>query len=463
MLVVCLFVGFITMLDVSIVNVALPSIEHGLHAGPGQLQLVVAGYMLAFGLALVPAGRLGDAGSRRAIFMTGLTGFALTSLAAGLAPDDTTLVVARLLQGASAGLLNPNVIGLFQQMFTGVERGRAFGLFGTSISVSTALGPVLGGVIIAVAGAENGWRWIFGINVPIVAVALVLAWRVLPRTPPRPGPRRLDGVGLVLLALAVVTVMLPFVLTTGVGDDPARWWWLVVAAVMTAAAVLWERGYHRRTGAAVLDPRVIRVPVFRNGALLGTAYYGGFSTLFLVVTLHFQRDLGYTPLHAGLIGMPFAVGAAVTSGLSGRWVARYGRALVVTGLVTVLVGIAGAFALVHVVGEDARAAAGWGVAVAMLVAGSGSGVVISANQTLTLSGVPSERSGAAAGVLQVGSRIGGAVGLATVLSTYYATRAGGATGAAAAGYGLCVTGAFVAVALVCGVVDLRDRRAAPRS
>ncbi len=152
---VCLAVGFITTLDVSIVNVALPSIESSLDAGPTELQLVVAGYTLAFGLALVPAGRLGDAGARRALFIAGLVGFALMSLACGLAPTDTWLGVARLLQGVSAGVLNPQVVGLIQQEFRGYERGRAFGMFGATIGVSTALRPLLGGLIIAAAGPET--------------------------------------------------------------------------------------------------------------------------------------------------------------------------------------------------------------------------------------------------------------------------------------------------------------------
>ncbi|MGO2044036.1 MAG: MFS transporter, partial [Cellulosimicrobium funkei] len=204
---VCLAVGFITTLDVSIVNVALPSIESSLDAGPTQLQLVVAGYTLAFGLALVPAGRLGDAGARRPLFIAGLLGFALMSLASGLAPTDTWLGVARLLQGVSAGVLNPQVVGLIQQQFRGYERGRAFGMFGATIGVSTALGPLLGGLIIAAAGPETGWRWVFLVNIPVVAVLLPFAWRLVPG-PPRTGsgaargPPRLDLVRLVRLCAA---------------------------------------------------------------------------------------------------------------------------------------------------------------------------------------------------------------------------------------------------------------------
>ncbi|WHP18392.1 MFS transporter [Cellulomonas sp. ES6] len=463
---VCLAIGFITMLDVSIVNVALPSIERSLDAGASQLQLIVAGYTLAFGLVLVPAGRLGDARGRRTLFLVGLTGFALTSLGAGLAPSDEVLAAMRLLQGASAGLLNPQVVGTIQQLFSGYERGRAFGYFGATIGVSTALGPLLGGLIIQAFGAEHGWRWVFFVNVPVIAVVLPLAVRFLPRGRPGPsaasarsGRPRLDVPGLALVAVTTTAVMVPFVITTGEGgDDPARWWWLAVAAVLAVATVAWERGYQRRTGAAVLDPRVLGEPSFRNGALLGMAYFAGFTAVFLVTTLYLQQIAGFTPLQAGLVGMPFAIASAVAAQQSGRLVATRGRALVVVGLVLVLTGLVGTDLAIRLVDPPA---VGLVVAGTQMVAGAGSGLVISPNQTLTLARVPLDRAGVAGSMLQVGQRVGSALGVAVALSTYYTALAAGVEGGVAAGRALLVTVALVAVALVVGVVDLVARRRDP--
>ncbi|ROS73661.1 MFS transporter [Cellulomonas sp. PhB143] len=457
-LAVCLTVGFVTLLDVSVVNVALPSIEHSLHAGPTQLQIIVAGYTLSFGLVLVPAGRLGDAGGRRALFMVGLVGFLVTSLAAGLAPDDVWLSVARLLQGASAGLLNPQVVGLIQQQFRGAERGRAFGLFGATIGVATAVGPVLGGLIIAIAGEEDGWRWVFGINVPIIAVLLPFAWRYVPASVRREGPRRLDGVGLTLIAATTVCVLLPFATTTGQGDDPRRLWWLAGAVVLAVVLVVWERRYQRRTGAAVLDPGVLGLRSFRNGALLGLAYFSGFTGVFLVTSLFLQNDLKYSALSAGLVGMPFAVASGTSAWLSGRAVARRGRGLVVGGLVLVLVGLLATDAVIRVLGDDAGTV-GWAMAGALMIAGAGSGMVISPNQTLSLSEVPVERAGVAGSMIQLGQRVGSSVGIAAVLSLYYAGTVAGASGAEATGRALLVTIALVAAALVVGLLDLRARHA----
>src|SRR3954463_12221244 len=166
-LAVTLLVGFMSLLDVTIVNVAVPSIEHGLHASSASIQWIISGYALTFGLTLVAGGRMGDVVGRRRMFLIGLVLFTLPGAAAGLAPDEHLLVVARLLQGAAAGLLTPQNSGLIQQLFRGAERGRAFGLFGTTVGVSAASGPILGGLILAAFGEDDGWRYVFFVNVPI--------------------------------------------------------------------------------------------------------------------------------------------------------------------------------------------------------------------------------------------------------------------------------------------------------
>ena len=188
-LAVCLVAGFMTLLDVSIVNVALPSIEVGVGATESDLQWIVSGYALTFGLVLVGAGRTGDAIGRRTMFIAGVIVFGISSLAAGLAPSSGVLVAARLFQGIGGGLLNPQVSGLIQELFTGRERGRAFGLLGATIGVSTAIGPVVGGLIIGLLGVETGWRWIFFVNLPIVVGAVLLALRWLP-SPRQPSSMR---------------------------------------------------------------------------------------------------------------------------------------------------------------------------------------------------------------------------------------------------------------------------------
>ncbi|MDF2919330.1 MAG: permease of the major facilitator superfamily, partial [Microbacterium sp.] len=226
---VAVSVAALTILDLTKVNVALPSIESALNAGPTELQLVVSGYILTFGLVLVPAGRLGDLRSRRVLFLVGLSLFLVTSLVCALAPNTTVLLVARLLQGVAAGIQMPQVLGLVQQLFQGKERGRAFGLFGATVGIATAFGPTLGGLLIALGGDTDGWRLIFWINIPLVLIVIVLAAWLLPNT--RTKSRRrldLDPVGVLLFALTILALMWPFLFTTGSpDDDPRRWWFLV--------------------------------------------------------------------------------------------------------------------------------------------------------------------------------------------------------------------------------------------
>src|SRR3954470_5224024 len=241
-LAVCLVGGFMVLLDVSIVNVALPSIREGLQASESELQWVVSGYALTFGLLLVPAGRVGDVRGRRTMFVTALALFTLASLACGLAPSSLFLVIARLAQGLAGGLLTPQISALIQQLFRGRERGTAFGLFGTVVGISTAVGPLLGGALIAAFGADDGWRWVFFIHLRIGLVAMPLAWRLLPE--PDRGERHrhdYDPLGVALLGAGIVVLLLPLVQEQQ-WKGGAKWLLIPAAVVLLGLFVLWEFG-----------------------------------------------------------------------------------------------------------------------------------------------------------------------------------------------------------------------------
>jgi EmrB/QacA subfamily drug resistance transporter len=450
---VALVAGFMTLLDVSIVNVALPSIQGDLHLSPGELQWVLSGYALTFGLVLVPAGRYGDARGRRNVFIVGVLLFTLSSAAAGLAAGALWLVIARLVQGAAAGVVNPQVSGLIQQLFAPRERGRPFGLLGATIGISTAVGPLLGGLLIQAFGTSSGWRWIFYINLPIGVAAMILGYLWIPAGEKVRKTGDLDPVGVVLLGVGVLLLLLPLV-------EEREWhgnrkWLLAVAAVLVLIGfVAWERRYGRQR-TSLIDLGLFKVRSYALGALIGLLYFAGFTTIFFIFTLFLQSGLHYTALEAGLAVTPFAVGSAAGSAIGGRLVNRFGRPLVVAGLAAVAVGLVATNLVLHFVPGHG---AGWAAAIPLLVAGVGSGFVISPNQALTLSEVPVARAGSAGAVLQTGQRIGTATGIAAVGALFFAQLAAHhGSWVLAFRNALWVTVGFVVIALVAALADLRER------
>ncbi len=453
---VTLLVGFMTLLDVTIVNVAVPSMEKGLDASPETVQWVVSGYALTFGLTLVSGGRLGDVVGRRRMFLIGLAGFTLTSALAGAAWNGAAIVTARLLQGACAGLLTPQNTGLIQELFSGPERGRAFGYFGTTVGVSAASGPLIGGLLISAFGPEDGWRWVFYVNVPIGLVGMLLAVRLLPRQPPtgRSLGAQIDTLGALLLGLVVLGCLFPVI--EAQSEPATRWWWLVL--LTPVAAWLFVRRERRQLAhqrPPLLDVRLFtRVPGFGSGILLGSVYFCGFSGIWLVMALFLQDELGYSALESGLAVMPFAIGSAVTSVIAGRLVTRFGRWVTVVGLSLVVFGFLVLAVVVPVVTPHH---VGLWAGVPLFVAGVGSGATISPNFTLTLADVPQEMGGAAGGALQTGQRVGTAVGAALIAAVYRVSiDRGGAELATAVTF--AASAALVAVALAVAVVELRSQR-----
>ncbi len=443
------------LLDVSIVNVALPSIRTGLSADDSDIQWVVAGYSLAFGVALVPAGRLGDARSRRTVFMAGVAIFTLASAACGASPTALWLSVARVLQGFGGGMITPQISGFIQNLFKGPERGRAFGLFGATIGVSTAIGPLLGGVLVQLGGADLGWRLVFYVNLPVGLLLLVLARKWLPVA--AEGPRQsLDPAGVLLFATATVLVLLP-VVEGKQGESLAErpWWLLGVAGAVFALFYLWERFWTSREKETLLDLSLTKVHSYVYGLGLGSLYFAGFTSIFIILTLYLQNGLGYTALQAGLTQMPFAVGSAVSALVGGRIVERFGRLLVIAGLVAVTVALVAIdVAVPHLDGD-----VGLKLAPLLLLAGAGGGLVIAPNITLSLDEVDPSKAGAGGGLLQTFQRVGSAIGVAVVLAQFFDGLVSSAGDSAEAfSVALHTTIGLIVAALVLGLADLRRRR-----
>ncbi|WP_460812175.1 MFS transporter [Nocardioides salsibiostraticola] len=449
---VTLVVGFMSLLDVTIVNVAIPSIRTGLDTSAGTVQWMVSGYALAFGLTLVTGGRLGDAYGRRRLMVVGLSVFVAASAAVGLAPSIELAITARLIQGFAAGFLTPQSSGLIQQLFRGAERGRAFGLFGLTVSISSALGPILGGLLIQVFGEENGWRFIFLVNVPIGLVLLPFIVRMVPGRPDDADASdlHLDLGGAFLLGAAVLAVLYPVVSLEG----GARWPLVLLpfAVGFGYAFVRWERRVVRLGKPPLLDVELLRrVSGYANGLAVGTLYFTGFTGIFLVVSIYLQDGLDRSPLETGLLLMPFALGAALTARPAGRLVSTWGRSITIRALSLMMGGIAAAAVLVP--GREG----GWlvvALTVTLFVSGLGAGGVISPNFTLALASVPPAMGGAAGGALQTGQRIGSAMG-AALLATVYQVAAGPLSPGGALRATLITSLLVLSLAMVAAVRSLR--------
>jgi EmrB/QacA subfamily drug resistance transporter len=442
-LITCCSALFMTLLDVSVTNVALPSIGRATDASPSQLQWVVSGYTLAFGLVPVLAGRLGDDHGRRLMFQVGVGSFAATSMLAGLAPGAGVLIAARVLQGLAGGLINPQVSGLVQQLFRTNERGRAFGVLGTTVGVGTALGPIVGGALIALGGPHVGWRLVFFVNIPIGVAVIVLARRLLP-TDRHEGRHRLDVAGAALLGAATFCILFAAVEYDSVRD--ARLALLgVPAAILLIVFFRRERRLTRTRNDPLVDLRLFRAPSYTAGVLFALAYFPAMAGLPLVLAIYYQDGLGYSALQSGLGVTAYAIGSAIGAPLAGRVVNRLGRPLLLIGLASFTVG---AIALAVLAGYGAVA-----LAPALFLMGAGSGAIITPNQALTLMRVDPVAGSTAGGVLQTSQRIGLAIGQAVIGATFFtALQPGGYAHALRAGVSAALI--FVVLATAISIVDL---------
>lgn len=462
---IVLAAGFMTLLDVSIVNVALPSIEKSLDASAPQVQWIIAGYALTFGLLLIAAGRAGDIFGRRKLFMIGVAGFFLASLGCGLAPNATFLTALRLVQGVFAGVLNPQVLGLIQDLFVGKERAKAFGTYGMMVGISTALGPLLGGLLISAFGAAHGWRFVFLINVPIGLVLLPLAYRWLPRKDSVNGRKvtggggllkEFDPVAIVLLALIVLSIMWPFLEVSESKDgtfEEAPFWMLGIAVAIAVVLYFWERYWTRKGALPLMDKRLMTDPSYMLGIGAGFTYFAGFTSIFVVVTIFLQQGMGFSALMAGVAQMPFALASGVSAYVAGRLVNRFGRNIPIIGSAVMVVSIFVVALCAHVVPETALP---WVVIGVLCLAGIGSGLVISPNQALTLASVLPPVAGVAAALLQTMQRVGTAIGLAVVTTVFFmsVTTEGYVRALSAA---MVLVGVILTLTLVINIID-RFRR-----
>ncbi|MFE0202097.1 MFS transporter [Streptomyces sp. NPDC058985] len=405
-----LLAAALPLIDFFIVNVALPTIGADLSAGEAVLELVVAGYGVAYAVLLVLGGRLGDLFGRRRLFLGGMAAFGLTSLACGLAPDAWTLVAARVAQGAASAAMLPQVLATIQATTSGPRRARAMGLYGATAGLSMVAGQILGGVLVAADIAGTGWRSVFLVNVPVVLVGLFLAVRAVPETrSARPEP--VDVAGTLLLAASLLALLVP--LTEGRAAGWPLWTWLSLAAFPLFAWAFYavERRADRSGRTPLVPPSLFSIVPLRRGLLLLVPFSIGFSGFMFVIAVALQQGAGLGPVAAGLTLAPLAVTFFLGSLAGPRLVARYGTRVVTAGAALQGVGLA----LMTLAAWRSWPDLGL---VELLpgaaVAGAGQALQLPVVFRIVLSEVPPERAGVGSGVMITAQQSALALGVATL-------------------------------------------------
>lgn len=409
-LAVVLVAAFMVLLDISIVNVAIPHMQADLHASYAQIQFVLAGYQLAYGVVLITGGRLGDIFGRKRLFIIGVTGFTLASVLCGFSQDGTQIIAARIVQGLAASLMYPQIFSIILVTFPPQRRGAALGIFGGIVGLATITGPLLGGVLIKLNLLNLDWRPIFLVNVPIGILAVAAANFLLPESRAENAPR-LDIPGVLLASTALFLFTFPVV----EGRDAGWPTWSFVMIAASAILMIDFAIYERRREARGKDPLVVshlfsqRAFVF--GLLLFLVFFSGLPSMFLTLSLFLQIGLGFEPLHAGLTTIPFALGSGIASGLSIRLVPRFGRPVLSAGALIASLGVLGIILTIRQVGTGLH---GPELIPALFVAGVGLGLTIAPSLNFVIAGVKPVDAGSASGVLTTVQQVGGAVGVAFI-------------------------------------------------
>lgn len=422
-LIVLLVAIFMSLIGISIVNVTLPSIQTSLQASQSDIQWILSGYALTFGVVLVSAGRAGDMFGRGGFFLLGVGVFTLASIGAGLAPDAEWLKFARLMQGLGSGLLNPQGLGMIQQYFKGEDRGRAFGYLGTTVGFSVAVGPILGGLLIKFGGIDLGWRLTFLINIPLGVLTLILGFIWFPR--PLFGSLRntssprnlssLDPVGALLFTLAILCVLLPFVES----QHLFIWLLLPLSFVLFYVWIKWEKRYARLGHEPMVNLKIFSTPSYSNGILIMTLYFLGMTSIWVLVAIYMQQGAGRTAFEASLVGIPAALLSAYAANWSGKRITEFGRKIVIGGLALAMVGLALSIAFILL--YEFYQTSIWWLLLSLAILGLGQGAVVSPNQALTLAEVPMAYAGSSGALMQTGQRVGASVGIALITAIVFAT------------------------------------------
>lgn len=407
---ILLAASFMNLLDTSIVNVALPSISREIGASAGDLEWIVAGYIVAFALSLLPGGRMGDVFGHKRIFMIGVAVFTLASVACGLAAESKTLIIARLIQGIGGGMMVPQVPAIARLVFEAEDRTKAFAMISQVTGIASVAGPIIGGALIAADIAGLGWRTVFLINLPIGVLALGLGVRHLPQLPHAEN-ERIDWGGILIAAIAMLALIVPLI------EGPSFDWpaWSIVLLVCSplvfGSLYIWLRRRRSRGLSQLLPIALLHDKDYMLCVVMALLHYTTVTSFFVVLALYFQTGFGQTPFASGLYTTSYSVGVFIAATYSRRLGSQALRGRILAGMG---LSFAGMIALMFVVGLAPASFSAWGFVLPLFAAGCGLGLAIAPLFQISLSRVSDDDAGSGSGALQAFQQVGGATGVAIV-------------------------------------------------
>lgn len=408
--------AFMDLVDVTIVNIAIPSIQRDAGATFSQIQWITAGYSLAFAAGLVTGGRLGDIHGRKRIFLIGITGFTVASALCGFAANPEMLVASRILQGGMAALMVPQVLSIVHATFPAHERGKVFGLFGMIVGLGAVSGPLLGALLTEwnIFGLE--WRPIFLINLPVGIAGVILGRKFISESK-APRALKLDLVGVVLVTAGLLMLLYP--LTRGRELGWPVWGYVMMAGslVVFGALIAYEKWKAAKDGSPLVELSLFKVKSFAAGIAVQTVFGVTLGIFFLVWTLYMQVGLGWSALRAGLTGVPFSIAVSAAAGISvQKLVPRFGRKVLQAGALAMASGV-----LIYIweAGRYGADIAPWQMALPLVVMGVGMGLIVAPLTDAVLSDVPQEHAGSASGLINTVQQMGTALGLGLVSVVFF--------------------------------------------
>ncbi|ASK30433.1 MFS transporter [Chryseobacterium sp. T16E-39] len=412
-LIVVLFGLLLTIMDIFIINVSIPSIQRDIHASNGEMQLIIASYLIGFASFLITGGRLGDQYGRKKIFIIGLLFFMLSSIACGLSSNSVLLMISRFVQGISAALMSPQVLSMIQILFPGHEdRTKAMGWYGITIGIGTLSGQFLGGYFSSMTFMQESWRLIFLINIPICLLAIFLGWKILDESK-SVITSRFDFFGVLLLVTGLFCFTYALTMMEHDGERAKNIFLLVISLTVLFLFIKNQQSRVQRAKPYLIDLNLFAFKNFNIGIIAVSFFFIMLDSYFYILSLFFQDGLKISPLYAGEIIVFQGVGFILASVISPKLILRYGKKFLVFGLLLIISVLIAqgylfskqtSFLLLYVL---------------LFIHGVGVGSIIPALATIALSGIPEKLAGNASGVYITFQQSAAIVGIIMVGSVFY--------------------------------------------